>query len=164
MKKLQIAAAALMLSSAMVAASQSSEEFSAPFSQPGIDSKATMISLIAARKADAPEIMVAAMEADPERTLELFATAIEQAPELIMLMLTAAIGVSPVEMHQALYQLAIAAGLDPDDALVAAVTGGADPTLLAQAPAAGPGNTSSEAPSVPAPGSAGGGSGSVSPN
>lgn len=167
MKPYSMLTAALLLTGAVTHASTDNDPFSqalAARTATGLSVVDAMVEQIKARKGDAPAIMTAAMAAAPEQTLELFGQAVAHAPELIALLLTNAISVSDVAFHAALYRLAIALGLDPEEALLAAIAGGADPTALAEAPAAGPGIVVADAPAPPAAGSGGGGTASVSPN
>lgn len=167
MKPYSMLTAALLLTGEVTHASTDNDPVTAALvarTAAGLTVVEAMVEQIRARKGDAPAIMVAAMTAAPEQTLELFSQAVAQAPELVALLLSNAISVSAVEYHAALYRLAIALGMDPEEALLAAITGGADPTALADAPAAGPGIVLAVAPAPPAAGSGGGGTAAVSPN
>lgn len=167
MKPYSMVAAALLMTNGIALASPDSDSVTQTLvarTAVGLTVVEAMVEQIRAHKGDAPVIMSAAMAAAPEQTLELFSQAVALAPELVALLLTNAISVSDVQYHTALYQLAIALGMEPEEALLAAIAGGADPTALAEAPAAGPGIVVADAPAPPAAGSAGGGTASVSPN
>ncbi|GAA5217685.1 hypothetical protein ACFSJ3_07060 [Corallincola platygyrae] len=131
--------------------------------------KAEMVSLLQSQPQNSAEIFKACSAVVPEELVSLLDAAMKAAPDEIAALLTAAIEATDPSMHELVFQTALDNGLDSEEALIAALLGGADPTALAEATAAGGDLAAGEGFAAPAPtgpgiGGAGGGSGSVSGN